>query len=197
MRIYVWNGYIHGLLWLGGRMCHNQQWGEPLACWLISRSPKIPYQSKQCAFGWIFQWVLKGKSARHSQFSNSMTKRQDIENPSWAPLRNGAHLSEFVFQKSQAMASDFCGIRTWSILFLPQCFLFCDYFTKTTEITPKSSELIVRGRKSQVSVDKMYYSLSMIRFLIKNWLYIVLWFHFMTGVSCYMVQLLWYNWWYT
>ena len=35
----------------------------------------------------------------------------DIENPSWAPLWNGVHPSEFVFQKSRAIASDFCGIK--------------------------------------------------------------------------------------
>ena len=35
-----------------------------------------------------------------------------IENPSWAPVWNGVHPSEFVFQKSRAIASDFCGIQT-------------------------------------------------------------------------------------
>ena len=42
---------------------------------------------------------------------------------------NRVHPNEFVFQKSRAIASDFCGIQThkahgrpWSILFLPQCF---------------------------------------------------------------------------
>ena len=34
-----------------------------------------------------------------------------IENPSWAPLWNGVHPSDFVFQKSRAIASDFCGIQ--------------------------------------------------------------------------------------
>ena len=56
-----------------------------------------------------------------------------IKNPSWVPMWNAVHPSEFVFQKSRATASDFCGIQThkgelhstwapWSILFLPQCF---------------------------------------------------------------------------
>ena len=35
-----------------------------------------------------------------------------IENPSWVPVRNEVHPSEFVFQKSRVMASDFCGIQT-------------------------------------------------------------------------------------
>ena len=35
-----------------------------------------------------------------------------IENPSWAPVWNEVHLSEFVFQKSRGIASDFCGIQT-------------------------------------------------------------------------------------
>ena len=37
-----------------------------------------------------------------------------IENPSWVPMWNGVHPSEFVFQKSQAIVSDFCGIQTHS-----------------------------------------------------------------------------------
>ena len=37
---------------------------------------------------------------------------EEIENPSWASVWNGVHLSEFVFQKSQAMASDFYRIQT-------------------------------------------------------------------------------------
>ena len=58
----------------------------------------------------------------------------DIENPSWAPV-HGVHPSEFVFQKSRAIASDFCGIQThegelystrrpWSTLLLLQWFFF-------------------------------------------------------------------------
>ena len=35
-----------------------------------------------------------------------------MENPSWAPVRNRVHPHEFVFQKSRAIASDFCGIQT-------------------------------------------------------------------------------------
>ena len=36
----------------------------------------------------------------------------EIVNPSLAPVRNGVHPSEFVFQKSLAMVSDFRGIQT-------------------------------------------------------------------------------------
>ena len=31
----------------------------------------------------------------------------------------------------------------------------CDNFTKTSEITPKSSEIMFRGRKLQVSVEEI------------------------------------------
>ena len=40
----------------------------------------------------------------------------------------------------------------WSIIFLPRCF-FCDNFTKTSEITLKSSEITFRGQKLQLSVE--------------------------------------------
>ena len=45
--------------------------------------------------------------------------------------------------------------RPWSILFLSQRFFSCDKFTKASEITLKSSEITVKGRKSQLSVEKM------------------------------------------
>ena len=35
-----------------------------------------------------------------------------MENSLWAPMWKGVHLSEFVFQKSWVIASDFCGIQT-------------------------------------------------------------------------------------
>ena len=87
-----------------------------------------------------------------------------IENPSWAPVRNGVHPSEFVFQKSRAIASDFWGIQTHSgelcSLRVPMIysissimFFSCDNFTKTSEITLKSSEIMIRGRKLQLSVE--------------------------------------------
>ena len=65
-----------------------------------------------------------------------MTGYQDIENPSWAPVGNRVHPSEFAFQKSRAIVNNFCGICThkgelhsaqhghpWLIPFLPQVFI--------------------------------------------------------------------------
>ena len=90
---------------------------------------------------------------------------REIENLSWAPVWNRVHPSEFVFQKSQAIVSDFSGIQTHEgelhSARVPMInsisstmFFFCDNFTKTLEITPKSSGIKVRGPKSQVSVEK-------------------------------------------
>ena len=79
-----------------------------------------------------------------------MTGYQDIENPSWAPVRNRVHPSEFAFQKSRAIVNNFCGIcsyaltrvnsilhstgtRDWFHFF--HKFLSCDNYTKTSEIT--------------------------------------------------------------
>ena len=50
--------------------------------------------------------------------------------------------------------------RPWSILFLPQCLFPCVNFTKTPEITLKSSEITVRGRKSHLSLEEIYLSSS-------------------------------------
>ena len=91
----------------------------------------------------------------------------DIENLSWAPMWNGVHPSEFVFQKSQEMAIDFSGIQTHEgelhFARVPMIdsisstmFFSCDSFTKTPEITLKSSEITIRGRNSQLSVEGKY-----------------------------------------
>ena len=67
-------------------------------------------------------------------------------------LHNIVHPSEFVFQKSQAIASDFWGIQTH--YFFHNVF-FYENFTKTSEITLKSSETTVRSQKSQLSVEEI------------------------------------------
>ena len=81
-----------------------------------------------------------------------MAISMDIENPSWALVRNGVHPTEFVFQKSRATA------RTHDPIYFFHNVFFCDNFTKTLEITPKLSEILVRGRKSQVSVEEIHIS---------------------------------------
>ena len=37
---------------------------------------------------------------------------KNIDDTSWSPVRSGVHPREFVFHKSRAIASDFCGIQT-------------------------------------------------------------------------------------
>ena len=75
---------------------------------------------------------------------------KDIKNPSWALVCNGVHPMEFVFQKLRAIASDFFGIQTHEgeLCFArapmidsisSTMFFSFDNFTKTLEITPKSS----------------------------------------------------------
>ena len=87
--------------------------------------------------------------------------KQDIANPSQVPMRNGVHLSEFVFQKSRAIASDFCGIQThegelrsaWASMInsiSSTMFFFCDNFTKNSGITPKLSEITEVGNHNWV-----------------------------------------------
>ena len=79
------------------------------------------------------------------------------QNPSWAPVRNNVHPSEFVFQKSWLIASDFCGIQTHEgelcfaraqmIDFISSAIFFsCDNFTKNIG----NHSQIVRNR-SQMS----------------------------------------------
>ena len=81
-----------------------------------------------------------------------------------AAMWNRVHLvnsSEFAFQKSWAIASDFCGIQTHEGKLCSArapvidsisstMFFSCDNFTKTSEVILKSSEITVRGQKSQL-----------------------------------------------
>ena len=92
---------------------------------------------------------------------------KDIKNPSRAPVRNGIHPSEFVFQKSRAIASDFCGIQTHEgelpsrmgapdrFYFFHNVFFLVITSQKTSEITLKSWDIAASGRKSQMSVEEM------------------------------------------
>ena len=71
--------------------------------------------------------------------------------------RSIVHPSEFVFQKSRAIprANPVPHERPWSILFFSTMFFHCDNFKHTSEITLKSSEITVRGRKSDLSVTEI------------------------------------------
>ena len=74
-----------------------------------------------------------------------VTSMQYTENPSWAPVRKDVQLSEFVFQESWAIASDFCGIHTHAgelhyarapmIYYIIPQYFSCVNFSKTLEIT--------------------------------------------------------------
>ena len=89
----------------------------------------------------------------------------DKENPSWSPVRNWVHPSELVFQKSWAIASDFCGLQTHDgdlrsvrvhdRFYFSTIFISWDNFTQISEITFKSSEITVRNWKSQPSVEEI------------------------------------------
>ena len=81
-------------------------------------------------------------------------------------VQNRVHPSEFVFQKSPAIASDFCGIqnhegelhsaRVPMIDSISSTMFFLVMTSeKHQEITLKSSEIRVRGWKSQLSVEEM------------------------------------------
>ena len=108
--------------------------------------------------------IFRIKDLKHySYVIDSFVK--EMENPSWVLVRNGVHRSEFVFQKSWTTVGDFCGIQTHKgelcsaqapiINSVSSTMLFSyDNFTKTSEITLKSSEITVRGRKSQLSVGE-------------------------------------------
>ena len=87
------------------------------------------------------------------------------QNPSWAPVRNEVHPSEFVFQKSWLIASDFCGIQTHEgelcfarahmIDFISSAIFFPVITSqRTSEIILKSSEIAVRCRKLQLSMEE-------------------------------------------
>ena len=158
-------------------MCRNNTTKQNWSCW--SNYQKIYIKAEMC-FGWnlhtrfltTFGEATDEKCHRNGSISISV---YHIGNPSWLPMWNGVHLSEFVFQRSQAIASDFRGIQTpegqihstWAPMIdsiSSTMFSSCDNFTKTSEITLKSSEITVRGQNSQLSVDetqfniRLYYS---------------------------------------
>ena len=85
----------------------------------------------------------------------------DIENLSWAPMRNRVHPSEFAFQKSWAIANTYSqrwtpyhtGAHDWLYFFHND--FTCDNFTKTSEINLKWSKIMVRSWKSQLGVGEI------------------------------------------
>ena len=79
----------------------------------------------------LWVWTCCGKASA-SLRPDGYASIWDIENPSWEPVRNGVHLSAFVFQKSRAIVSDFCGIQTHE--------------------GELRTEIMVRFRKSQLSM---------------------------------------------
>ena len=110
-----------------------------------SKKTSKPRVTGLCAGNSLHKWPVTRKRFPFDNVIMKFFSEEDVENPSCAPVQNRVHPHDFVFQKSRAIARDFCGIQTHEgelhsarvpmIDFISSTmFASCDNFTKTSEI---------------------------------------------------------------